>query len=127
MLSDAENNFVKNTRIKYFLCCIICISNGSLNLICFILAHVILYFCNSYPCLYALVGEIKFIYLFICLFIIKWMKYRSVPSKHKNANMGPSTIIHLHGIDMTCVISEFTIKTYFCMICNTYNYEIIFS
>ena len=41
------------------------ISNGSLNLIWFILAHVLLYFCNSCDGLYALVGVIKFIYLFI--------------------------------------------------------------
>ena len=53
----------------YFLGCIVCTSNGSLNLIWFILAHVII-FCNSFPCLYALVGEIKFIYLFY-LFIYR--------------------------------------------------------
>ena len=50
---------------KSFSGCIVRISNGYLNLIEFILADVILYFCNSYPCLYALVDEIKFIYLFI--------------------------------------------------------------
>ena len=33
------------------------------RLYCFILAHVILYFCNSCPCLYAVIGKIKFIYL----------------------------------------------------------------
>ena len=53
---------------KYFSGCIVCISNGSLNLIWFTLAHVILYFCNS--CLYALVGETKFISLFIALRVI---------------------------------------------------------
>ena len=50
--------------IKYFLGCIVCISSGYLNLIWFILAHVI-YTCNSCHCFYALVGEIKVIYLFI--------------------------------------------------------------
>ena len=34
---------------KYFSGCTVSISNGSLNLIWFILAHVILYFCNSCP------------------------------------------------------------------------------
>ena len=48
---------------KYFLGCIICISNGSLNPILFILAHVILYFCYSCPC--SLVGEITFLNLFV--------------------------------------------------------------
>ena len=42
--------------------------NGSLNLIWFILAHVF-FFSNSCHCLYALVGEMKFIYLFINVFI----------------------------------------------------------
>ena len=49
---------------QILLGCIVCISNGSLNLIWFIFAYVILYFCNSCRCLYALVGEIKLIYLF---------------------------------------------------------------
>ena len=40
---------------KYFSGCIVCISNGSLNLIWFSLAHVILYSCNSCPCFYVLV------------------------------------------------------------------------
>ena len=42
---------------KYFLGCIVSISNGALNLICLILALAIFSFCNS--CTYALVGEIK--------------------------------------------------------------------
>ena len=50
---------------QILLACIVCITNGSLNLIKFIIAHVILYFCNSCNCLYDLDGEIKFIYLFI--------------------------------------------------------------
>ena len=50
---------------KYFLCCIVCIYNGALDLIGFILAHVICIFVTHVPpCLYALVGEIKFINLF---------------------------------------------------------------
>ena len=52
---------------KYFSGCTVCVSNGSLNLIWFILAHVFLYFCNSCPCLYALVGENKLIHLLIYL------------------------------------------------------------
>ena len=55
---------------KYFSGCIVCISSGSLNLIWFIFDHVILYFCNSCLCLYALVGEIKFIYLFILFYCV---------------------------------------------------------
>ena len=50
--------------VKYFLGCIVCISRGYLNLIWFILAHVICT-CNSCPCFYALIGEIKVIYIFI--------------------------------------------------------------
>ena len=68
--------YTLNTLVyfKYFLGCIVCISNGSLNLIWFILAHVIcIVVC---PCLYALVGEIKFIYLFY-LFIMRGMQHVS--------------------------------------------------
>ena len=54
---------------KYFLCFIVCISNSSLNIVWFILVHVILYFCYSCPYLYALVGEIKLIYIFIYLYL----------------------------------------------------------
>ena len=51
---------------KDFLGYIVCISNGALNLIWFILAHVICIFVTHVPpCLYAFVDEIKFIYLFI--------------------------------------------------------------
>ena len=34
---------------KYFSGCIVCISNGPLNLICFIVAHAILYFVTRVP------------------------------------------------------------------------------
>ena len=55
--------------LKYSLGCIVCISNGSLNQIWFILAHVICTVVTHVPVsIYALVGEIKQIY-FIYLFI----------------------------------------------------------
>ena len=57
-----------SVNVKYFLGCIVSISNGSLNLIWFILAHVICtVVTHACPCLYDLVGEIKFIYLFILM------------------------------------------------------------
>ena len=52
---------------KYLSGCIVCISNGSLNLIWFSFAYVFLYFCNSCLFFYALIDEIKCIYLFYLL------------------------------------------------------------
>ena len=49
-----------------------CISSGSLNLISFILDHVICIFVANFPpCLYALVGEFFKIYLFISIILAK--------------------------------------------------------
>ena len=57
--------------VKYFLGCIVCIPKwfSQSNLI--YLSSCNLHRCNSCPCFYALVGEIKFIYLFIYLFNIQ--------------------------------------------------------
>ena len=54
-------------NFKYFFCCIVSISNGSLNLIRFIVTHVIGIFCNSCPYRYAIVDGLKFIYFLIIL------------------------------------------------------------
>ena len=61
---------------KYFLGCIVCISNGALNLIWFILAHVICIFeTHIPPCLYALNDERKFIYLFYLVILYFYLVY----------------------------------------------------
>ena len=60
--------------VKYFLECIVRISSGYLYLIWFILAHVICT-CNSCPCYYALVGEIK---------LIDWLKTPAIRKLHKH-------------------------------------------
>ena len=58
------NPILRNTFIN-----MVCISNGSLNLIWVVLPHGICIFCNSCPCLYAFVGKIKFIYLLIAFIL----------------------------------------------------------